>query len=87
MLGKGPGGGARLGRQVWCRLPPALLGTACTSLWTRHTRLPCSSPQVYRRAGLLREAVALASARLLPGYPLLQVRCSGLEWAGPRAVR
>lgn len=30
--------------------------------------------QVYRRAGLLREAVALATARLLPGHPLLPVR-------------
>ncbi|KAL4424453.1 hypothetical protein ABPG77_006391 [Micractinium sp. CCAP 211/92] len=28
--------------------------------------------QVYQRAGLLREAVALATARLLPGHPLLQ---------------
>ena len=30
--------------------------------------------QVYRRAGLLREALALAAARLLPGHPLLLVR-------------
>ena len=78
-----PGWAGRCGAAS--RLPCWALPAPACGRGTPACRAP--PPQVYRRAGLLREAAALASARLLPGHPLLQVRCSGLEWAGPRAVR